>query len=203
MEVFEALKYLGFDKIEGVDTQTIKKRYRELSKENHPDLGGDSEKFRLITESKDVLERYIRNVEKIKRMCKANKSHTAIVTLEELLGMYHGKTKQLGNDYELTASNLKSNNIFIAIKCSITLDDVQVTKEIATPYRIDDNYKLFCRIPDSDINAERSLRIILNDKDIRSVMGKASKIFSINFENLVHITLQIERVQQETKENAN
>ncbi|OSM01881.1 DNA-J related domain-containing protein [Magnetofaba australis] len=49
----EALAELG---LPGHATQeTIKRRYRKLAMENHPDRGGDAERFRRVAEAADVL----------------------------------------------------------------------------------------------------------------------------------------------------
>jgi len=44
---------LGVDK--GADKEELKKAYRELSKEHHPDRGGDAEKFKEINEAYSTL----------------------------------------------------------------------------------------------------------------------------------------------------
>lgn len=46
-------KILGVDR--GVDEATLKKAYRELVMEHHPDHGGDEEKFKEISEAYTVL----------------------------------------------------------------------------------------------------------------------------------------------------
>jgi len=44
---------LGVD--EKATQEDIKKAYRNLAKENHPDKGGDEEKFKKITEAYDTI----------------------------------------------------------------------------------------------------------------------------------------------------
>lgn len=46
-------KILGVD--ENATQDKIKKTYRKLAKENHPDVGGDEEKFKKISEAYDTL----------------------------------------------------------------------------------------------------------------------------------------------------
>ena len=46
-------KVLGVDR--GVDDRTLKKVYRKLALQHHPDKGGDEEKFREISSAYDVL----------------------------------------------------------------------------------------------------------------------------------------------------
>lgn len=42
---------------EGSDMTVVKKAYRKLAKANHPDLGGDAEKFKEISEAYDAIEK--------------------------------------------------------------------------------------------------------------------------------------------------
>jgi len=51
-----ALEVLGLQ--DPVDNQTILKRYRELIKENHPDLGGDGKKISELQRAKENLIRF-------------------------------------------------------------------------------------------------------------------------------------------------
>lgn len=199
MEIFEALEYLGFSRYEEISIQALKKRYRKLSKKSHPDLGGNPEEFRIITESKDKLEKYLKELEILKRLYTVNKERTAIISLSDLIGMYNGKTITLSDGYVLTASNLKLNRIYIVIQYSIAIDGIQFIKEQTVPYKIDDRYQLFCEISDSNIGINRDLRVMIHNKDIQCTIGSSTKIINININNLVHIALQIERIQKDRK----
>ena len=199
MEVFEALERLGFSRYDDIDIATLKQRYRRLSKLNHPDLGGDPNRFREISEAKEKIERYIKDIQIIKRLNMTSKERTAIISLKDLIDMYKGKSIKLKDGYILTASNLKANRVYVVIQYSITIDGIQFIKEQTLPYRIDDKYQLFCEISDIDIEVERDLRIMIHNKDIKCSIGKSTKVFNINIDNLVYISIQIQKIHKESE----
>lgn len=200
MEVFEALETLGFNKYESIDDTILKKRYRQLSKKNHPDLGGNPENFKKISEAKEVLVRYLKDVRLIESITAERKEHKAIISLQDLMDLYHGKVITLSDGYELRSSNLKSNKVYISIVYSVFIDGIQFIKEQTVPYRLDDKYKVFCQLPDSDFMTERDLRIMIHNRDIQSSMKSNKKIFNLNFDHLVEIQIQIERIPVEKGE---
>ena len=53
MNIDNYYQILGVDETSTQDE--IKKVYRKLAKENHPDVGGDEEKFKKIAQAYDVL----------------------------------------------------------------------------------------------------------------------------------------------------
>jgi curved DNA-binding protein CbpA len=55
LEEIEACKEFGFNHI--VTKNDVKKRYRELALEHHPDKGGDSEKFKKVVSAYELLNR--------------------------------------------------------------------------------------------------------------------------------------------------
>jgi len=60
-KLIEAIKFFGFSY--KVSIKRLKKRYRILSKELHPDRGGDEEKMRLVNEYYKCLMEYLENYE--------------------------------------------------------------------------------------------------------------------------------------------
>ncbi len=55
----ECFNVLNFTEVPTMDE--LKKRYRTLAKENHPDRGGDPEKFEQITKAYKEAETYIKS----------------------------------------------------------------------------------------------------------------------------------------------
>ncbi len=55
----EALKFMQLTPF--VTYHEIKKRYKELSKQYHPDISDDSEKMQKLNESYEILKKYIDN----------------------------------------------------------------------------------------------------------------------------------------------
>lgn len=58
-EIKNALDTLGLPVL--ISLKDIKERYYTLSKEKHPDLGGEEELFQKIVESYKVLKDYVEN----------------------------------------------------------------------------------------------------------------------------------------------
>lgn len=60
-----AYKVLGLK--EGATISEVKKAYRKLALQNHPDKGGDAEKFREIQEAHETLQKVLKAKEKYKK----------------------------------------------------------------------------------------------------------------------------------------
>ena len=52
----EALKILGVTEADAADAGLLKRVYRKLSKENHPDLGGDEDVMRQINQAYTLIQ---------------------------------------------------------------------------------------------------------------------------------------------------
>jgi hypothetical protein len=60
-KLVEAIKFFGFS--DSVSIKKLKKRYRTISKELHPDKGGDEEKMKLVNEYYKCLMEYLESYE--------------------------------------------------------------------------------------------------------------------------------------------
>jgi curved DNA-binding protein CbpA len=68
----------------------IKKKYRKLAKENHPDIGGDEETFKKISTAYDVLSDEQKDTDTIKKE-KVFSDHLTILTIFLIVCLVKGK----------------------------------------------------------------------------------------------------------------
>lgn len=193
MELHEALEIFGFKDGEDIDSTELKKRYRKLALKNHPDHGGDADKFKDINEANSMLLNRLKIFEQIKRFKESQKVHAAIISLNDYISLYNGNTFKLSDGYILKKGNVKSNRIFIEIPYSIDISGYVIKSSTIVLYRIDDKYEIYVDIPDVDITQERDVKIQMLDKQMQFKMIGYTMAINLNFYDLVRVRLVLTR----------
>lgn len=193
MELHEALEIFGFKDGEDIDSTELKKRYRKLALKNHPDHGGDADKFKDINEANLMLLNRLKIFEQIKRFKESQKVHAAIISLKDYISLYNGNTFKLSDGYILKKGNVKSNRIFIEIPYSIDISGYVIKSSTIVLYRIDDKYEIYVDIPDVDITQERDVKIQVLDKQMQFKMIGYTMAINLNFYDLVRVRLVLTR----------
>lgn len=193
MELHEALEIFGFKDGEDIDSTELKKRYRKLALKNHPDHGGDTDKFKDINEANSMLLNRLKIFEQIKRFKESQKVHAAIISLKDYISLYNGNTFKLSDGYILKKGNVKSNRIFIEIPYSIDISGYVIKSSTIVLYRIDDKYEIYVDIPDVDITQERDVKIQILDKQMQFKMIGYTMAINLNFYDLVRVRLVLTR----------
>lgn len=193
MELHEALEIFGFKDGEDIDSTELKKRYRKLALKNHPDHGGDADKFKDINEANSMLLNRLKIFEQIKRFKESQKVHAAIISLKDYISLYNGATFKLSDGYILKKGNVKSNRIFIEIPYSIDISGYVIKSSTIVLYRIDDKYEIYVDIPDVDITQERDVKIQMLDKQMQFKMIGYTMAINLNFYDLVRVRLVLTR----------
>ena len=193
MELHEALEIFGFKDGEDIDSTELKKRYRKLALKNHPDHGGDTDKFQDINEANLMLLNRLKIFEQIKRFKESQKVHAAIISLKDYISLYNGNTFKLSDGYILKKGNVKSNRIFIEIPYSIDISGYVIKSSTIVLYRIDDKYEIYVDIPDVDITQERDVKIQMLDKQMQFKMIGYTMAINLNFYDLVRVRLVLTR----------
>lgn len=193
MELHEALEIFGFKDGEDIDSTELKKRYRKLALKNHPDHGGDTDKFKDINEANSMLLNRLKIFEQIKRFKESQKVHAAIISLKDYISLYNGNTFKLSDGYILKKGNVKSNRIFIEIPYSIDISGYVIKSSTIVLYRIDDKYEIYVDIPDVDITQERDVKIQMLDKQMQFKMIGYTMAINLNFYDLVRVRLVLTR----------
>ena len=193
MELHEALEIFGFKDGEDIDSTELKKRYRKLAFKNHPDHGGDADKFKDINEANSMLLNRLKIFEQIKRFKESQKVHAAIISLKDYISLYNGATFKLSDGYILKKGNVKSNRIFIEIPYSIDISGYVIKSSTIVLYRIDDKYEIYVDIPDIDVTQERDVKIQILDKQMQFKMTGYTMAINLNFYDLVRVRLVLTR----------
>lgn len=193
MELHEALEIFGFKDGEDINSTELKKRYRKLALKNHPDHGGDTDKFKDINEANSMLLNRLKIFEQIKRFKESQKVHAAIISLKDYISLYNGNTFKLSDGYILRKGNVKSNRIFIEIPYSIDISGYVIKSSTIVLYRIDDKYEIYVDIPDVDITQERDVKIQMLDKQMQFKMIGYTMAINLNFYDLVRVRLILTR----------
>lgn len=193
MELHEALEIFGFKDGEDINSTELKKRYRKLALKNHPDHGGDTDKFKDINEANSMLLNRLKIFEQIKRFKESQKVHAAIISLKDYISLYNGNTFKLSDGYILRKGNVKSNRIFIEIPYSIDISGYVIKSSTIVLYRIDDKYEIYVDIPDVDITQERDVKIQMLDKQMQFKMIGYTMAINLNFYDLVRVRLVLTR----------
>lgn len=193
MELHEALEIFGFKDGEDINSTELKKRYRKLALKNHPDHGGDTDKFKDINEANSMILNRLKIFEQIKRFKESQKVHAAIISLKDYISLYNGNTFKLSDGYILRKGNVKSNRIFIEIPYSIDISGYVIKSSTIVLYRIDDKYEIYVDIPDVDITQERDVKIQMLDKQMQFKMIGYTMAINLNFYDLVRVRLVLNR----------
>lgn len=193
MELHEALEIFGFKDGEDINSIELKKRYRKLALKNHPDHGGDTDKFKDINEANSMLLNRLKIFEQIKRFKESQKVHAAIISLKDYISLYNGNTFKLSDGYILKKGNVKSNRIFIEIPYSIDISGYVIKSSTIVLYRIDDKYEIYVDIPDVDITQGRDVKIQMLDKQMQFKMIGYTMAINLNFYDLVRVRLILTR----------
>lgn len=193
MELHEALEIFGFKDGEDIDSTELKKRYRKLALKNHPDHGGDTDKFKDINEANSMLLNRLKIFEQIKRFKESQKVHAAIISLKDYISLYNGNTFKLSDGYILKKGNVKSNRIFIEIPYCIDISGYVIKSSTIVLYRIDDKYEVYVDIPDVDVTQERDVKIQMLDKQRQFKMTGYTVAINLNFYDLVRVRLVLTR----------
>lgn len=202
MDIREALKIFEFSEYDDISDSDLKKKFRELALKHHPDSGGDESKFKLINEANKVLKKFIKDMNFFKSLEVQSTAHSAVIGVDDLINLYKGKEITLKDGYKLNSGNLKSNRVYIDVSSDIEIFGIKTSKNQVVKYRLDDNYEVTYTVTDSDIYSEREVSIILNGKKISTKMVRPKMRITFNFDNLVKVYVQIERVLPDTSDNS-
>ena len=112
---YEILKVPDFSSYE-----IIKKNYKNLMLESHPDKGGDSDKFKLIREAYDIMKDDVQKKEYDNKLMYYQEMYDRAEEINLQKNIYNFKCIQCEKNNEINKELVKKQNNFYQyiIKCS-------------------------------------------------------------------------------------
>ena len=112
---YELLKVPDFSSYE-----IIKKNYKSLMLESHPDKGGDSDKFKLIREAYDIMKDEVQKKEYDNKLMYYQEMYDRAEEINLQKNQYNFKCIQCEKNNEINKELIKKQNKFYQyiIKCS-------------------------------------------------------------------------------------
>ena len=100
--------------------EIIKKNYKNLMLESHPDKGGDSDKFKLIREAYDIMKDEVQKKEYDNKLMYYQEMYDRAEEINLQKNQYNFKCIQCEKNNEINKELIKKQNKFYQyiIKCS-------------------------------------------------------------------------------------
>lgn len=202
MELSDGLSILGLADLidEGnLTNETVNKKYRQLMKLNHPDIGGCTEKAIELNKAKSLVDTFMVEMEAAKKLGETfnKKVDTILIDFKDLLIIYNNESitsKQAnGKEYILDKKNIRKFNTMINIDCEVNFLGEQIKATKVTKIHQRDEYEIECIVYDEDTTITREVNIKTYGKDLSINIRGITTSISLKFNGNVNLRVTIER----------
>lgn len=202
MELSDGLIILGLTDLMDVGnltTEVVNKKYRQLMKLNHPDIGGCTEKAIELNRAKALVDTFIAEMEADKKLDETfnKKVDTILINFKDLLIIYNNESitsKQAnGKEYLLDKKNIRKFNTMINIDCEVNFLGEQVKNSKVAKIHQRDEYEIECIVYDVDTTVAREVNIKAYGKDLTINIRGITTSINLKFNGNVNLKVTIER----------
>lgn len=192
MNIEEALELFEIEDIVKETTDTLKIKFRKLSKKYHPDnlRTGDARKFKEAVSAHKMLLETLDKLKKIEAENRERAVDTIIIPFDKLFELYKGNVLKIRN-VTIDKSKLKNSNTILLIDGVIIHNGIEYKLNNVDRYNINDRYTLNCDIIVDELDKEEELEIKLYNKTSRVKMKCASLKLALTFEFNVLVNVNI------------
>lgn len=194
---------LGIGNITNTTSDILKKAYRKKAKQYHTDVTGSDKEIQKINEAYENLSKILKEVEFLNKIA-VKDGFTAIITLEELIGLSNGKSKEIeysDKKYNLTYKNINSNRVYISIELSINASNYNNNFSFIQKANRGDIYRCECTIYSDNLNNKEAIKLKCLDKEKEINTSSNSIEIPIVFDNGIKIIIDITRKILNAKQN--
>ena len=201
MEIEKALKLFELSDITTETEESLKAKFRQLSKKYHPDnlRTGDKEKFQEISKALETIKDTLNKLKRYNALNFDNPSLLNIVLpLDKLVFLYKGGTVNIG-DKAVDRAVMKKNNAFIISEVIVTHNGIQTVFDNVQYWNVNDTYSVDCIIYVDNITDIENLKIrVLNkEKEIDLKYQSLNLIFTLDFNIKVNVKIEKKMIKKE------
>jgi len=195
MDYYDAIKLFNIDKGQELNRETVKKKYRTLVKKWHPDVYGCDEKYKKVQEAYKIINKYLEGVAELQKATGSKDNDTVIISLQELLTLFNGKSINTDNGIILTKNNIGRYLVYIKIEVKLIVDGVEHKHTFVKPRSIKDEYDVTVEVPDTDLDEAIDIKVEVLDKKIVKTMGEIRMNFRFNFNYISQVIVAVQRTE--------
>lgn len=194
MGIEKALEIFRIENIDFETDDTLKKKYRTLMKENHPDVTGDTNKAQDIGKAYSILKNVLKQLNMLKLVNKQKEVLNIILPLHKLIDIYNGESVSIKNNdtnIVITKETLNRHNVLILSELSLRHNNVDQVFTSINTRDLSDTYEIQCEIYVTDITSEETVGIKIEDK-VKTLKIKSQSLrlrlvlnYNINVEVLI------------------
>ena len=194
MDILNALRTFKISNILEYDDIGLKRKYRELIKANHPDIGGDANYASQINQAYAELSYAL---EIINSIGKDSTQKKIIIPFDKLITILSSNDDSeayaISTNGVITRSNINSYDIIVEIK--INLESSGVIKEFST-FELrtrDDTYTINCKYPVSSYNKSVNIHVLAYNKDMKILLDQNRVNINLRFNAGIKLKVMIEK----------
>ena len=198
LDISEAISIFGFEGLSDITKENVTKKYRQLMKVNHPDIGGDERLAIKINEAQEILTQVLEQITILNKLQEMSNKPLifTIIPLSELVKVYKGEVISLkfGEDkFALNRKNIRAHKVVLDISCIIQVDGIDYKFNTLSQMNIKDEYSIRCVITDTNISEDRKVNIKAYGKDVNLTVRGIASTMVLNYEGLVKLNVTVER----------
>lgn len=197
LSIEESLNIFGISSITSINEDSLKKTFRRLIRNNHPDLGGDITKAQKINEAYSLLKDALHKRQSVPK----EENHVRMVCkirLEDIVEVYKGRSLIMASDNGekiiITKDNIDKYKVIVVETVEISYRNEWLKFENLEIKNKMDRYSITCRILDDRVDVQE-ITIKAHEKTVTKVIESNRKDIVLSFDGLVTLVVQIERIE--------
>lgn len=207
MDIIEAMRIFGYSGIDQITEQNIKKTYRVLMRQNHPDIGGDTETAKKINDAHSTLNDSLKKLEAFNALVNStakNQEIPCILGFMDYINLYSGTQMDVVYNNETHRLNARTLNKFrCLLDTNITVRCNGESQNLSRLFALNssDVYQFNATVNVSSLDDKLDITVFGYGKSKSITVEGSNVILVLDYEYNIKIKVRIERRLVENADN--